>query len=219
MSKRRREKQGTCSSTSLSPDAHDNASSSEATRDASLGIEEAWIMQTSSGYDDDIAIENKTSTDNCNRVGKCGSNKQTDTEKKQHKMRKAVKFDYEEARESREARIKNLKALIRKQEKALDKLKPTMCKTKQIDEVKSARKKRCCNASRTHNPETEIGYNRGGLETRARSLRRRKVEYDNRVTRSRDVDIWMSRGELITKDEFLAVLSLKRVAKFHKNLP
>lgn len=30
MSKRRREKQGTCSSTSLSPDAHDNASSSEA---------------------------------------------------------------------------------------------------------------------------------------------------------------------------------------------
>lgn len=188
-------------------------------RDASLGIEEAWIMQTSSGYDDDIAIENKTSTDNCNRVGKCGSNKQTDTEKKQHKMRKAVKFDYEEARESREARIKNLKALIRKQEKALDKLKPTMCKTKQIDEVKSARKKRCCNASRTHNPETEIGYNRGGLETRARSLRRRKVEYDKRVTRSRDVDIWMSRGELITKDEFLAVLSLKRVAKFHKNLP
>lgn len=188
-------------------------------RDASLGIEEAWIMQTSSGYDDDIVIENKTSTDNCNRDGKCGSNKQTDTEKEKHKMRKTVKFDNEGARESREARIKNLKALIRKQEKALDKLKPTMCKTKQIDEVKSERKKRCCNASRTHNPETEIGYNRGGLETRARSLRRRKVEYDNRVTRSRDVDTWMSRGELITKDEFLAVLSLKRVAKFHKNLP
>lgn len=190
-------------------------------RDANLGIEEAWIMQTSSGYDNDIVIENKTSTDNCHRDGKYTSNKQTDKEKKQHKMRKTVKFNNEEAEktEFREERIKKLKALIRKQEQALDKLKPSTCKTKQIDEVKGARKKRCGKASKTHNPETGIGFDRGGLETRARSLWRRKVGYDNSVTRSRDVDIWMSRGELMTKDEFLAVLGLNRVARFHENLP
>ena len=71
----------------------------------------------------------------------------------------------------------------------------------------------CFKSSKGNRPPTK--RRRGGdLGTNARRSQRKKVE-STEVTAYRDVDILMSRGDLMTKDEFLACVGLIRVAKFH----
>lgn len=48
-----------------------------------------------------------------------------------------------------------------------------------------------------------------------RRKRKRAVPHTSGVVNTRDVDILMSKGNLMTKDEFLAVLGLVRVTKLY----
>ena len=48
-----------------------------------------------------------------------------------------------------------------------------------------------------------------------RRKRKRAEPHTSEVVNTRDVDILMSKGNLMTKDEFLAVLGLVRVTKLY----
>lgn len=179
-----------------------------------LDAEEAWIMQTSSGYEDDFFYEDAIRTDirdtNEGRGATEPVTKETALPRgKVCEVNQNVQKNNTAETESREEKIKSLKALLRKQEKAVNKLKSDTHKTTQTPSSVAASRFK----SKT-NPAAK-GSSRGGLGTKTRRGRKRKIECSDIVTSSRDVDIWMSRGDLITKDEFLAVVGLVRVAKFH----
>ena len=172
-------------------------------------------MQTSSGYEDFLIYEDQSCLDNRDKDERFGINEGTDNGAVGQE-RKTTNKEKEEETESREEKIKKLKLLVQKQEKAVDKLKPTIWNYRPVSlHFKGALGKN--QPHKTKCLEREKRPSKGGLETRARRQKRRKIEYDDTITNSRDVDILMSRGELITKDEFLAVIGLNRVAKFHEN--
>ena len=182
-------------------------------------------MQTSSGYEEDLFYEDSAHKDNRDLNEEYNANKPVTEESAVQKERSGeispnryLQTNTTEKTESREEKIKKLKALIRKQEKAVDKLKPDGKKTaqKQSSLAKSAENASDKSRKTEHSP-TAKGCSRRGLGTRPCRSRRRKMGRDDSVATCRDVDIWMSRGELMTKDEFLAVVGLVRVAKFHEN--
>lgn len=189
-----------------------------------LDAEEAWIMQTSSGYEEDLFYEDAAHKDNRDTNEECNATKPVTEESDEQQERSGetspnLQTNTTEKTESREEKIKKLKALIRKQEKAVDKLKPDGQKTaqKQSSLARSAENTNDKSRKTNHSP-TAKGCSRRGLGTKPCRSRRRKLGRDDSVATCRDVDIWMSRGELMTKDEFLAVVGLVRVAKFHENL-
>ena len=161
------------------------------------------MMQTSSAYEYDFIYEHATCMD-CwdTREEDHGDNKNVIEETTmQCGMNKDGKLKRRNAKqESREEKIKRLKALVRKQEKAINKL---------TDAHTSERKN-----SGTNRSSAKKGYTRQRLNPRGRKSRK-KLDCCDSIASTREVDIWMSRGDLITKDEFLAVVGLVRVAKFH----
>lgn len=186
-----------------------------------LDAERAWIIETSSGYEYDFVYENATCTDiwDTNKppegntsMGKKGNSSQG-TE--QHcNSTTIVQRNQKEKTETTEQKIKTLKALLRKQEKAVNKLRPDAYKnTNNQASVSLEKVNSCFKSSKGNRPPTK--RRRGGdLGTNARRSKRKKVE-STEVTAYRDVDISMSRGDLMTKDEFLACVGLIRVAKFN----
>lgn len=191
-----------------------------------LDTEEDWMMQTSSGYEYDCFYENTTRVNNLDThkqraVTKSVTMETTRKEGKAYEINKNVQQSNTVKTESREDKIKSLKALLRKQEKAVNKLKPDDHKTPETSQeqnsVATSAKNKCGKSPKTNRSPTAKGCSKEGLGTKVRRSRRRKVQCDS-VSSCRDVDIWMSRGELITKDEFLAVVGLVRVAQFHENV-
>lgn len=186
-----------------------------------LDAEQAWIIETSSGYEYDFVYENSTCTDirdtnkppeGTTSMGKRGKSAQG-TE--QHcNSTTFVQLNQKDKTETREQKIKTLKALLRKQEKAVNKLSPDAYKNTNNQASASLEKvKNFSKSSKGNRPPTK--RRRGGdMRTNARRSKRKKVE-NTKVTAYRDVDILMSRGDLMTKDEFLACVGLIRVAKFH----
>lgn len=188
-----------------------------------LDAEQDWIVETSSGYEYDFVYESSTCTDiwdtykshegTSTSMGKKVNSAQGTAE--QHcNSTTIVQRNQKEKTETREQKIKTLKALLRKQEKAVNKLRPDAYKNTNNQASASLKKvNNCFKSSKGNHPPTK--RRRGGdLETNARRSKRKKVE-STKVTAYRDVDILMSRGDLMTKDEFLACVGLIRVAKFH----
>lgn len=173
-------------------------------------------MQTSSGYEEDFLYQDESCPDNCHRnEGRSATEPVTkEAVLRQREVRESSdnpQRNGTDKAESREEKIKKLKALLRKQEKAVNKLRPDALKTSSLvrGAVNMLDKSRKAEAKRVSKEE---------LGTKPRRSRRKRTVCDDSVASSRDVDIWMSRGELISKEEFLAVLGLSRVAKFHENL-
>ena len=176
------------------------------------------MMQASSGYDYDFTYEHETSMHswkpNEQPQGEAGIWEETKlNEDEACEMNKHQKKKLTDTKtESREERIKSLKALLRKQEKALSKLKPDAYKVtqKQCPVPTSADSKG--KKSRSSRSAEVQGYSKG---RKSRKSRKKAEPCTSQAVNTRDVDIWMSRGDLMTKDEFLAVVGLVRVAKFH----
>ena len=186
------------------------------------------MIQTSSGYEYDCFYEDATRVNDLDThkqraVTKSVTMETTRNEGKAYEINKNVQQSNTVKTESREDKIKSLKALLRKQEKAVNKLKPDDHKTPETSQEQnsvatSAKNKSGKSPKTTRSPKAK-GCSKEGLGTKVRRSRR-KVQCDecDSVSSCRDVDIWMSRGELITKDEFLAVVGLVRVAQFHENV-
>ena len=182
--------------------------------------EEAWIMQTSSGYED-LFYADVAHKDNEQYNGTEEETKESAiSQEKPCETSPNLQTNTTEKTESREEKIKKLKALIRKQEKAVDKLKPGSQKKaaqQQSSLARSAESTSEKSRKTNHSPSAKA-CNKRGLVTKPCRSTRRKLARDDSVDTSRDVDILMSRGELMTKDEFLAVVGLVRIANFHENL-
>lgn len=168
------------------------------------------MMQTSSGYEYDVIYKGATPWDSWDTNGEQSERaitEETATQKlsKTCQLNKDGKKKLNAKTESREKKIKGLKALLRKQEKAIAKLKPDAL---QISQKQSSV---ATSEERTNRSNVAKRCRRKTLATKGR-ISRKKVEPCNNVPR--DVDIWMGRGDLITKDEFLGVLGLVRVANF-----
>lgn len=176
-----------------------------------IDTEEAWMMQTSSAYEYDFICEHATCLDcwNTQEESHGESKKVAEETTMQWEMNKDGNKRLYTQKKSREEKIKSLKELLRKQEKAIKKLTEvhtTMQTQSSVSSVECKGKN-----SRTNHSSVTKRCSRQRLGARDRKSRK-KLESCNST---RDVDIWMSRGDLITKDEFLAVVGLVRVAKFH----
>ena len=185
-----------------------------------LDTEQDWIMQTSSGYEYDIYYEDTISRDfrNTNQAPEdidpiTMETAIKETRKSCRKNKNLQQYKTTKT-ESRAEKIKKLKALLRKQEKAVNKLNPDARNSSNKQTSGSVRAVDKSDKSSKANSSTAAKRCRGGLGNKRRRSRKRKVESKD-ATNYRDVDIWMSRGDLITKDEFLACVELVRVAKFH----
>ena len=177
-------------------------------------------MQTSSPYKYDFTCEHATRMDcwntheeNHGEIKKV-TEETTIQERKAREMNKDGKKDLNTKTESREKKIKSLKALLRKHEKAIDKLKHATKQSQISVATTSADQCKGKNSRDNHSSVTKECSKQRLNGVRGRR-RRKKLECCNSAASTRDVDIWMSRGDLITKDEFLAVVGLVRVAKFH----
>lgn len=177
--------------------------------------EEAWMMQTSIAYEYDFTCEHATCMEcwDTHEENHDQSKKVAEEATVQGEVNKDGNRRLNAKKESREEKIKGLKALLRKQEKAVKKLTGVHTTTQTQSSLSRSVECKVKNSRANHSAVTK-GCSRQRLGARGRKSRR-KLESCNSVASTRDVDIWMSRGDLITKDEFLAVVGLVRVAKFH----
>lgn len=185
----------------------------EMREDRSRENEDDCLMQTSCGYDYDLHYEldtHKHSWEN----NKQAREEESDILKKTKLTERRDQEDKptDTKTQTREERIESLKALLRKHEEAIEKLRPDAKKDKQ-KKCFTIAKNRKNNASRS-NPSTEAVDHPSKRKSRRRKTKKAEP-CTSRVVNTREVDILMSKGDLITKDEFLAVIGLVRVAKLH----
>ena len=114
--------------------------------------------------------------------------------------------------QTREERIKSLKALLCKHKEDIEKLWPDANNDKQKKCSVIARNRKMI-ATRSNVFTEAKDYS---IKRRiCRKKRKRAEPRTSGVVNTRDVDILMSKGNLMTKDEFLAVLGLVRVTKLY----
>ena len=140
-------------------------------------------MQTSSGYEEDFLYQDESRTDNCHRneersvtepvTKEAVLRQREDCESSDNLQRNGT-----DKAESREKKIKKLKALVCKQEKAVNKLRPDALKT-------SSFARRAVNMLGKSRKAEAKGASREELRTKPRRSRRKRTECDDSVASSR----------------------------------
>ena len=169
------------------------------------------MMTTSSGYEYDFFFENVTKSQVANPVGQHGKNAAHDSKTprivediNEHKTGNTV--GEIKSNKVREKKIKRLKTILRKQEKAIIQLKSKYSHSDQG---------RTREVNHFTGTKPESGKVASPVKRRGTRRKIQPCPADKQTENIRVVDILMSKGDQMSKDEFFAVLGLARIAKFH----